>query len=77
VQAVDAEPVAHTIEAESYAVAETGGVADFPEEWIEAIQFYSKEVSRRLLHFVLCRYAAAVEQLECSGVGCGRRASEL
>jgi hypothetical protein len=60
--AADAEPAARAIEAESYAAAATSGAADFVEEWIEALQFYSKEVSRRLLHFVQCRYFAATER---------------
>ncbi|XP_062209165.1 MFP1 attachment factor 1-like [Phragmites australis] len=61
VPAADAEPAARAIEAEAFdAAAATGGpAAASVEEGIEALQFYSKEVSRRLLDFVKSRSAAA------------------
>ncbi|KAL6645074.1 hypothetical protein ACP70R_016682 [Stipagrostis hirtigluma subsp. patula] len=60
VPAAEAEPAARAIEAEAFdAAAATGGAASSVEEGIEALQFYSKEVSRRLLDFVKSRSAAA------------------
>ncbi|KAG8073971.1 hypothetical protein GUJ93_ZPchr0006g44689 [Zizania palustris] len=60
VPAADAEPAARAIEAEAFdAAAVSGVVADSVEEGIEALQLYSKEVSRRLLDFVKSRSAAA------------------
>ncbi|CAL4938185.1 unnamed protein product [Urochloa decumbens] len=60
VPAADAEPAARAIEAEAFdAAAATGGAAASVEEGIEALQFYSKEVSRRLLDFVKSRAAEA------------------
>ncbi|KAF7054999.1 hypothetical protein CFC21_062581 [Triticum aestivum] len=60
VPAADAEPAARAIEAEAFdAAAVTGGAAASVEEGIEALQLYSKEVSRRLLDFVKSRSAAA------------------
>ncbi|RCV45989.1 hypothetical protein SEVIR_9G500700v4 [Setaria viridis] len=60
VPAADAEPAARAIEAEAFdAAAATGGAAASVEEGIEALQFYSKEVSRRLLDFVKSRAADA------------------
>ncbi|CAN6296056.1 unnamed protein product [Urochloa humidicola] len=61
VPAADAEPAARAIEAEAFdAAAATGGAAAASvEEGIEALQFYSKEVSRRLLDFVKSRAAEA------------------
>jgi hypothetical protein len=61
VPAADAEPAARAIEAEAFdAAASTGGAAAASvEEGIEALQFYSKEVSRRLLDFVKSRSADA------------------
>ncbi|XP_047083814.1 MFP1 attachment factor 1-like [Lolium rigidum] len=56
----DADPAARAIEAEAFdAAAVTGGAAASVEEGIEALQLYSKEVSRRLLDFVKSRSAAA------------------
>jgi hypothetical protein len=50
VPAADAEPAARAIEAEAFdVVAAAGGAAASVEEGIEALQSYSKEVSRRLL----------------------------
>ncbi|KAJ1298232.1 hypothetical protein BS78_01G438100 [Paspalum vaginatum] len=63
VPAADAEPAARAIEAEAFdAAAATGGAAASVEEGIEALQFYSKEVSRRLLLFVKSRSAAAKDE---------------
>ncbi|GJN08707.1 hypothetical protein PR202_ga26659 [Eleusine coracana subsp. coracana] len=63
VPAADAEPAARAIEAEAFdAAAATGGAAASVEDGIEALQFYSKEVSRRLLDFVKSRSAAAKSQ---------------
>ena len=60
VPAGDAEPAARAIEAEAFdAAAVTGGAAASVEEGIEALQLYSKEVSRRLLDFVKSRSADA------------------
>ncbi|KXG39905.1 MFP1 attachment factor 1 [Sorghum bicolor] len=60
VPAADADPAARAIEAEAFdAAAATGGAAATVEEGIEALQFYSKEVSRRLLDFVKSRSADA------------------
>uniref|UniRef100_A0A0E0KAC0 WPP domain-containing protein n=1 Tax=Oryza punctata TaxID=4537 RepID=A0A0E0KAC0_ORYPU len=60
VPAADAEPAARGIEAEAFdAAAARGAVAASVEEGIEALQLYSKEVSRRLLDFVKSRSAAA------------------
>jgi hypothetical protein len=60
VPAADADPAARAIEAEAFdAAAATGGAAATVEEGIEALQFYSKEVSRRLLEFVKSRSADA------------------
>ncbi|KAM0879576.1 hypothetical protein ACQ4PT_034144 [Festuca glaucescens] len=60
VPAADADPAARAIEAEAFdAAAVTGGAASSVEEGIEALQLYSKEVSRRLLDFVKSRSAAA------------------
>ncbi|CAN6301832.1 unnamed protein product [Urochloa humidicola] len=61
VPAADAEPAARAIEAEAFdAAAATGGAAAASvEEGIEALQFYSKEVSRRLLDFLKSRAAEA------------------
>lgn len=60
VPAADAEPAARAIEAEAFdAVAAAGGAAASVEEGIEALQSYSKEVSRRLLDFVKSRSADA------------------
>ncbi|KQK23000.1 MFP1 attachment factor 1 [Brachypodium distachyon] len=60
VPAADADPAARAIEAEAFdAAAVTGGAAASVEEGIEALQLYSKEVSRRLLDFVKSRSAAA------------------
>ncbi|KAI4993209.1 hypothetical protein ZWY2020_007522 [Hordeum vulgare] len=60
VPAADAEPAARDIEAEAFdAAAVAGGAAASVEEGIEALQLYSKEVSRRLLDFVKSRSAAA------------------
>jgi len=60
VPAPDADPAARAIEAEAFdAAAVTGGAAATVEEDIEALQLYSKEVSRRLLDFVKARSAAA------------------
>ncbi|WVZ55918.1 hypothetical protein U9M48_006518 [Paspalum notatum var. saurae] len=62
VPAADAEPAARTIEADAFdAAAAAGGAAASVEEGIEALQFYSKEVSRRLLGFVKSRSAAAAK----------------
>ncbi|KAE8771183.1 MFP1 attachment factor 1-like [Hordeum vulgare] len=59
VPAVEVEPVARVIEAEAFdAAAVAGGAAASIEEGIEALQLYSKEVSRRLLDFVKSRSAA-------------------
>jgi hypothetical protein len=55
VPAADAEPAARAIEV----VAAAGGAAASMEEGIEALQSYSKEVSRRLLDFVKSRSADA------------------
>ncbi|XP_040378334.1 MFP1 attachment factor 1-like [Oryza brachyantha] len=60
VPAADAEPAARAIEAEAFdAAAVSGAAAASVEEGIEALQLYSKEVSRRLLDFVKSRSAAA------------------
>uniref|UniRef100_A0A0D9VR17 WPP domain-containing protein n=1 Tax=Leersia perrieri TaxID=77586 RepID=A0A0D9VR17_9ORYZ len=60
VPAADAEPAARGIEAEAFdAAAVSGAAAASVEEGIKALQFYSKEVSRRLLDFVKSRSAAA------------------
>ncbi|KAF0910825.1 hypothetical protein E2562_004792 [Oryza meyeriana var. granulata] len=60
VPAADAEPAARAIEAEAFdAAADSGAAAASVEEGIEALQLYSKEVSRRLLDFVKSRSAAA------------------
>ncbi|XP_062216505.1 MFP1 attachment factor 1-like [Phragmites australis] len=61
VPAADAEPAARAIEAEAFdtAAATSGAAAASVEEGIEALQFYSKEVSRRLLDLVKSRSAAA------------------
>ncbi|CAD6210116.1 unnamed protein product [Miscanthus lutarioriparius] len=61
VPTADADPAARAIEAEAFdaAAAATGGAAASVEEGIEALQFYSKEVSRRLLDFVKSRSADA------------------
>jgi hypothetical protein len=62
VPAADADPAARAIEAEAFdAAAVTGGAAASVEEGIEALQLYSKEVSRRLLGFVKSRSAAAAK----------------
>ncbi|KAM0871472.1 hypothetical protein ACQ4PT_039366 [Festuca glaucescens] len=62
VPAADADPAARAIEAEAFdAAAVTGGAAASVEEGIEALQLYSKEVSRRLLDFVKSRSAAAAK----------------
>ena len=55
-----ANPAARAIEAEAFdSTAATGGAAASVEEGIEALQLYSKEVSRRLLDFVKSRSAGA------------------
>ena len=55
-----ANPAARAIEAEAFdAAAAIGGAAASVEEGIKALQFYSKEVSRRLLDFVKSRSAGA------------------
>ena len=60
VPGADADPAARAIEAEAFdAAAATGGAAASVEEGIEALQLYSKEVSRRLLDFVKSRSAGA------------------
>ncbi|KAL6867333.1 hypothetical protein ACP4OV_015357 [Aristida adscensionis] len=60
VPAAEADPAARAIEAEAFdAAAAAGGAAASVEEGIEALQLYSKEVSRRLLDFVKSRSAAA------------------
>ncbi|XP_044983572.1 MFP1 attachment factor 1-like, partial [Hordeum vulgare subsp. vulgare] len=60
VPAVEVKPVARAIEAEAFdAAVVAGGAAASIEEGIEALQLYSKEVSRRLLDFVKSRSAAA------------------
>uniref|UniRef100_A0ACD5XDB3 Uncharacterized protein n=2 Tax=Avena sativa TaxID=4498 RepID=A0ACD5XDB3_AVESA len=65
VPAADADPAAHAIEAEAFdAAAVAGGAAASVEEGIEALQLYSKEVSRRLLDFVKARSAAAKAEPE-------------
>jgi hypothetical protein len=61
----DADPAARAIEAEAFdAAAVTGGAAASVEEGIEALQLYSKEVSRRLLDFVKSRSAAAKDAVK-------------
>jgi hypothetical protein len=60
VPTADAEPATRAIEAEAFdTVAAVGGAAASVEEGIEALQSYSKEVSRRLLDFVKSRSADA------------------
>ncbi|XP_039828043.1 uncharacterized protein LOC120689720 isoform X5 [Panicum virgatum] len=55
-----ANPAARAIEAEAFdAAAAIGGAAASVEEGIKALQFYSKEVSRRLRDFVKSRSASA------------------
>ncbi|XP_044983548.1 MFP1 attachment factor 1-like, partial [Hordeum vulgare subsp. vulgare] len=63
VLAVDAEPAARAIEAEAFdAVVVAGGATASVEEGIEALQLYSKEVSRHLLDFVKSRCTAAKDE---------------
>uniref|UniRef100_A0A8I6YKG9 WPP domain-containing protein n=2 Tax=Hordeum vulgare subsp. vulgare TaxID=112509 RepID=A0A8I6YKG9_HORVV len=60
VPTADAEPAVRAIEAEAFDAAVVGGgAAASVEEGIEALQLYSKDVSRRLLDFVKSRSAAA------------------
>jgi len=60
VPGADADPAARAIEAEAFdAAAAIGGAAASVEEGIKALQFYSKEVSRRLRDFVKSRSASA------------------
>ncbi|KAI4976348.1 hypothetical protein ZWY2020_049955 [Hordeum vulgare] len=60
VPTADAEPVVRAIEAEAFDAAVVGGgAAASVEKGIEALQLYSKDVSRRLLDFVKSRSAAA------------------
>jgi hypothetical protein len=55
-----------TILCKRYGAVPAADAAASVEEGIEALQFYSKEVSRRLLDFVKSRSAAAAAEAEAA-----------
>ncbi|KAE8773336.1 MFP1 attachment factor 1-like [Hordeum vulgare] len=63
VPAAAAKPATRAIEVEAFdAAAIVGGAVAFVEEGIEALQLYSKEVSRRLLDFIKSCSATAKDE---------------